>query len=185
MAGQSRRTIGRFFLWSAGVVGGIHAAFSLFWAAGGDWLLDTVGEGAVRLQKTNPIGTAALLLTVGAVKLAGAALPLVVELVPGAPFRRVIRFLSWIGGCFLIVYGTAYALLSASVLNGWITVSGAVDERGLSGHAYLWDPLFAVWGAALVVGTWLTRRRPPAGADRRPARSGPAPTVGSIRLPRG
>lgn len=186
MATQPRRAIGRSFLWAAGVVGAVHAAFSLYWAAGGGWLLDTVGQGAVQLQESNPIGTAALLLVVGAVKLAGASLPLIVELRPvelrpGARVRRTIRFLSWTGGGFLVVYGTAYALLSASVLNGLIAVSGEVDQRGLAGHAYLWDPLFALWGAALLVGTWLTRGPVPAAQDRRPRRSDPAPVTDSVR----
>jgi len=71
--------------------------------------------------------------------------------------RRVIRLVSWIGGCFLLVYGTVYATLSTAVLAGVITVPGGIDRRGMLGHAMLWDPLFAVWGATLVVGLWLTR----------------------------
>jgi hypothetical protein len=142
---------------AAGVAGGIHAGFSLYWAIGGSWLLDTVGEGALELQRMHPWGAAALLVVVGAIKAAGAVLPLVVEWGSGVRLRRVVRFISWIGGSFLVVYGSVYATLSTAVLTGVITLSGSVDRRGLLGHAMLWDPLFAVWGATLVVGLWLTR----------------------------
>jgi hypothetical protein len=155
---HSRSRVGRFFLAIAGVAGGIHAGFSLFWAVGGTWLLDTVGEGAVEFQRAHPWGTAALLVVVGTGKAAGAVLPAVVEWRSGMRFRRAIRFLSWIGGCLLVVYGTTYAAVSAGVLAGAIAVPGGIDRRGMQGHAMLWDPLFAVWGATLLVGLWLTRR---------------------------
>lgn len=158
MPGRSRRDVGRFFLWFACAAGAVHAGFSLFWAAGGTWLLDTVGEGAVRLQHTHPLGTAALLGAVTALKAAGAALPVIVERKPRAPFRTLIRAAGWLGGCFLVVYGTAFAVMSSCVLNGVITPSGEIDRRGMIGHACLWDPLFAVWGATLVIGLSLTGR---------------------------
>lgn len=99
-----------------------------------------------------------LLLPVTAVKVGGSYLPLAAERPRHARFRRTIRLLAWIGGGFLVVYGTAYALLSAAVLHGLIHVSGEVDRRGMQGHAYLWDPLFAAWGLALVLGLWWTRQ---------------------------
>lgn len=157
---RSSYAVGRFFLSAAGVAGGIHAGFSLYWAVGGSWLLDTVGEGAVRLQRTHPWGAAGLLAVVGAVKAAGAALPVLVEGMPGGRLRRLIRFMSWIGGSFLIIYGSVFAVMSTAVLAGKITVPDGIDRRGMLGHAMLWDPLFAVWGTTLVVGLWLTRRPP-------------------------
>jgi hypothetical protein len=158
MALRSSRAVGRFFLLAACVAGGIHAGFSLYWALGGSWLLGTVGEGAVQLQRTHPWGAAVLLVAVGAVKAAGAALPVLVEEVPGARFRRLIRFGSWVGGGFMILYGSVFTVMSTAVLAGKITFSGAIDRRGMLGHAVLWDPLFVVWGATLVLGLWLTRR---------------------------
>jgi hypothetical protein len=50
-----------------------------------------------------------------------------------------------------------YATVSTAVLTGVIIVPGPVDRRGMLGHAMLWDPLFTVWGATLVIGLWLTR----------------------------
>lgn len=157
-----RRTslaIDRSFLLAAGVAGAIHAAFSLYWAIGGSWLLDTVGAGAVELRQAHPRSAGTLLVVVGVVKAAGAVLPVVVEWRSRAWFRRIVRTFSWIGGSLLFVYGSVYATVSAAVLTGAITVSGPIDRRGMLGHAVLWDPLFAIWGATLAVGLWLTRTR--------------------------
>jgi hypothetical protein len=171
VARQRSRGIGLTFLVLAAVAGGVHATFSLYWAVGGDWLLDTVGKGAVELQRKHRLAAAALLLAVTAVKVGGAGLPILVERAPGTWYRRVVRAASWLGGCFLVAYGCLYAGMSNAVLHGLITVPGEVDRRGMIGHAYLWDPLFALWGAALVVGLWFTRRpdRAPTGGPREDA----------------
>lgn len=181
MTCRARDDAGRFALWIACALGGVHAIFSLYWAVGGSWLLDTVGQGAVQLQREHPLAATALLLPVTAVKVGGATLPIVVERVPRAPlFRRLIRFVSWIGGCFLIAYGAAYASMATLVLHGVLKPAGEVDRRGMVGHAYLWDPLFAAWGVALVVGLWLTRRSVDRDSARPPvasARPEPAPPI--------
>ncbi len=38
------------------------------------------------------------------------------------------------------------------VLAGAVAPDGGYDRAGQVGHAWLWDPLFLVWGIALVVG---------------------------------
>jgi hypothetical protein len=154
------RSPGRSLLWVAAAAGAIHAGFSLYWAVGGSWLLDTVGQEAVRLQQEYPLGAAALLLAVSAGKVAAATLPVIAQRKPGTRLRRVVRLVSWIGGGCLLAYGSVYAIVSAAVLAGLITASGPIDRRGLIGHAVLWDPLFAVRGAALLAGLWLTRTPP-------------------------
>ena len=42
-------------VWTAAALGGVHAAFSAYWALGGDWLLRTVGAWAVALRDSSPI----------------------------------------------------------------------------------------------------------------------------------
>lgn len=167
---------GRLFLLAAGAAGTIHAGFSLYWAAGGSWLLDTVGAKAVELQRMHPWSAGALLVVVGVAKAAGAVLPVVVEWRSGMRLRRAVRALSWIGGSVLVVYGGVYATVSTAVLTGVITISGPIDRRGMLGHAALWDPLFAVWGAALIAGLWLTRAR-------RHSPTGPTAHLGSLADP--
>jgi hypothetical protein len=157
-------------LLTAGVAGGDPRRLQPVLGYGGSWLLDTVGEGGGAVAANASWGAAALLTVVGAVKAAGAALPALVERTPGRRFRRLIRIISWIGGSFLIVYGSVFAVTSTAVLAGKIAVPDGIDRRGVLGHAMLWDPLFAVWGAALVVGLWLTRRSPRSVPSAGPAR---------------
>ena len=43
------------------LVGVIHAAFSLYWALGGTWLLDTVGQGPQDFVKSGPLSASLVL----------------------------------------------------------------------------------------------------------------------------
>jgi hypothetical protein len=74
-----RTLVGRRLLWGACAAGLVHAGFSLYWALGGRWLIDTVGKGAVQLVDRAPVATGLALLAVAAVKVAGATIPLLVE----------------------------------------------------------------------------------------------------------
>lgn len=170
MSENPRRRAGLRLLWAACVAGGIHAGFSLYWAVGGRWLLDTVGTGAVEMAEDRPGASFAILLAAALVKGAGAVVPVVVERTQGGFLRKLVRIVSWVGGVFLLLYGTAIAAVSAAVLSGAISPDGPIDRRGMQGHAMLWDPLFAIWGLLLVAGLWLTRQQDTATVDS------PAPT---------
>lgn len=122
--------------------------------------MDTVGEGAVELADGRPFVAFAILVAAGSVKAVAAAVPFVVERTRGGRLRRVVRVVSWAGGAFLVVYGSAVAAISAAVLTGVISPEESIDRRGLTGHALLWDPLFVVWGVLLLAGLWLTREGP-------------------------
>lgn len=159
MSASSRRRTGLRLLWAACAAGSAHAAFSLYWALGGRWLLDTVGAEAVALAGERPMAAVALLVTAGAVKAVAAVVPAAVERTGGGLVRRCVRAVSWAGGTLLVVYGSVLAAVAGAVLTGVISPDGPVDRRGLMGHALLWDPLFALWGLLLLAGLWLTRER--------------------------
>lgn len=150
-------TPGRGWLRAACAAGLLHALPSLYWAAGGRWLLDTVGPWALDLAEERPGRAVVLLLVVAAAKVAGALVPLGVETgrVPG---RAVWRPLSWAGAAVLLVWGGANTVVAWLVLGGVLDVAGPTDRAALLGHAALWDPLFVVWGLCLAVGLWRTRR---------------------------
>ncbi len=61
-----RRTRGRGFFTLAMVAGLLHAAPSLYWALGGTWLLETVGQFAVDLRAEGMASTTVLLLAITA-----------------------------------------------------------------------------------------------------------------------
>lgn len=148
-------------MWLAGAVGVVHAGFSAFWALGGQWLLPTVGQWAVELSARSPVAAGAGLGLVALVKLLAAVVPVAVahDLVPG---RRLWRAVSWVGGSLLVVYGGVNVVVSSAVLLGVVQPEGGYDRQAMQGHALLWDPLFVLWGGALVASLWLSRRRPAA-----------------------
>lgn len=148
----------RALVWVAGAAGAVHAGFSLYWALGGRWLLSSVGPWAVDLARRAPLAAGAALGVVAVVKLAAAAVP--IAAVHGRVSRQTWwRAVSWAGGLFLVAYGGINTAVALAVLAGAITPAGGYDVDAMRGHAYLWDPLFLVWGGALVLALWLSRRR--------------------------
>lgn len=138
----------------AATAGALHAAFSLYWAAGGKWLIETLGERILSAFR----GFEWVLFLVGAVKLAGAILPSWLN-ARGWPGGRLWRPLCWIGSGGLIAWGGANTVVANLVLTGVVTPDGGYHRPGMIGHGWLWDPLFLVWGVALAIGLWLSRRR--------------------------
>ena len=150
--------VGRRFLWTAMVFGLVHASWSYYWASGGTWMLDTVGQWAVVSQLQQPLQTFLVLLGIGLAKTAGAVVPVAVEYgkLGGRKFWRLI---SWVGGIGLVLYGGIYAATAWLVLIGVLAPGDAYDKPVMLGHALLWDPLFFFWGLSLVMSLILTHRR--------------------------
>ncbi|GAA5513324.1 hypothetical protein Dcar01_02057 [Deinococcus carri] len=144
------------FVWIACLLGLIHAAFSLYWAGGGRWLLNTVGQWAVELGQQAPRQAFWLLLLIALFKAAAAIIPLL-NTRGRLPWPRLWRGISWVGGIFLILYGGANTLTAWAVLAGVIRTE-SFDRASLAGHAALWDPLFFLWGLFLTLHLFQTRR---------------------------
>jgi hypothetical protein len=141
-------------LWAAATAGTLHALFSLYWAFGGGWLLETLGTRI--LDQFEELRWA--LVPVGVVKLAGAWVPVALDR-RGWPRPRIWRPVCWTGVAILIAWGDVNTVVGQLVLTGVIDPDGGYDRPGMIGHAWLWDPLFLLWGAALAIGLWRSRGR--------------------------
>lgn len=120
----------------AAAAGVIHGGFSVYWGLGGSWLLDTVGSVADAFD-----GALLLIVLVGLGKIVFALAPLLVD-------TRVARWIYRVGAVVLAVWG------AASMIGAVIGLLGnPSDPTALWGHLLLWDPLFVVWGIALLAGT--------------------------------
>ncbi|WP_312918526.1 DUF3995 domain-containing protein [Kocuria sp.] len=147
---------GRGWLWVACAAGVVHAGFSLYWALGGHWLLDTVGQWTVRLSYEAPLAVGLGLGMVSLFKLMAAVIP-VAEAYGRVPWRRFWWAISWVGAVVLVVYGGTNTVISNAVLIGLIRPATGYERLAMIGHAWLWDPLFLVWGAALLIHLWRSR----------------------------
>ena len=175
MRPSRRFTASLALVWTAGLAGLVHAAFSLYWALGGGWLLATVGQWAVDLAAEAPLAAGLALGLVAAAKLLGATIPIGVAY-GRVPRPRFWRGISWVGGLVLTVYGAVNTIVAVAVLAEVIQPEGGYDADAMMGHAYLWDPLFLLWGAALLLSLWFSRRSSPGIrhhhlGDTRPARA--------------
>ena len=134
----------------AAICGLVHAAISVYWALGGTALLATLGQTIL-----SAVGDRIWLLwPVAAVKALVAVLPLVFDRTGWPPFTRA---LAWLAGVLLVAWGGVNTIVGNLVLSGIITPAGGYDRQAMIGHAWLWDPLFLIWGLALLGGLWLTR----------------------------
>ncbi len=149
--------VSRGLAWAAAAAGAVHAGFSLYWALGGRWLLATVGQWAVDLSVERPLAAGITLGLVAAIKFLGAAVPVGVAY-GRVPWPRLWRGISWAGGLLLVAYGGVNTLVGLAVLAGAVRPEGGYDLDAMRGHAYLWDPLFLLWGTALVLSLWLSRQ---------------------------
>jgi multisubunit Na+/H+ antiporter MnhB subunit len=161
-----RRSWEARLLTGAAIVGVIHAAFSLFWALGGRWLLPTVGQWAVDYAREAPLTTGILLSFVAGMKCAVAITPLLASQ-GRLPHPRIWRGLAWIAALVLTGYGAVNSIVAWLVLGGVLRPEGGFDRQSMNGHAYLWDPLFLVWGLLLGAGLLV-------GARDRPGRAQPS-----------
>ncbi len=153
---RQRATLGsmaRAWLVTAMAAGLVHAGFSVYWGIGGGWLVDTVGQ-----QMTGAFADMRwAVVCVGLAKAACAVAPYVL-LRTGRLSRGPWLWISWAGAAVLVVWGGAGTVAGNLVLAGVITPDGGYDVAGQIGQAFLWDPLFLVWGLALMGGLMAHRR---------------------------
>ncbi|MDV6276534.1 DUF3995 domain-containing protein [Rhodococcus erythropolis] len=140
----------------AAAAGLLHAAASLFWALGGRWQLESVGEWAAALAQEHPVRVGLALGLITLVKASAAVVPLLNER-HRSRFHQQIRLGGWTGDVLLVGWGTLSSLSACAVLAGLVTPSNSYNRNTMIGHAFVWDPLFALWGGALLTGLWLTR----------------------------
>lgn len=144
-----RERAARLCVWTACAAGLVHAAFSLYWAFGGSWLLDTVGRQAVRISADARLLTGLGLGLVAFGKAAAALVP--VWMAYGRLRRKKLwRGLTWAGAVLLVLYGGLNTVISNAVLAGMVSPDGGYNRPAMAGHAWLWDPLFLLWGLALL-----------------------------------
>jgi hypothetical protein len=107
-------------------------------------------------------GVVATLWVIVVLKLVGAATPLVLVGVGASRLplwtrTRPARVLGWIAAVGLTAYGGVLTVAGLLVEAGVLDAAEDADERALAWHAYLWDPWFALWGAADAVAMWRSR----------------------------
>lgn len=131
-----------------------HAFSSIAWAFGSDFLLDTVGEVAQEISALGARQAATMLFLISIFKLGS------VFLLAGNSLwwfgtgrvSQLVTYFNLIEGVFLGVYGLASMIVSGLDI---VALNSEGSDNSLVatahwGHLLLWDPLFFLWGGALV-----------------------------------
>lgn len=143
----------RWPAYATAVWGFLFALISLYWALGGQWLLDTIGEAVTQpAQEGDPMMVLAVWSSV-LVKFAAvvAALGLVQRW--GQVFPR--WFLvggGWCAAVLLMLYGGASLIQQVLMAAGVVEVS-ATFEPVLYWHLFLWTPYWLVGGVFFALAT--------------------------------
>ena len=149
---SGRRSSASCWFVLAALAGVIHAAVTLYWALGERGLLWTMGDSFVA-QFADIMW---VLYPVALVNGVSAVAPLWLAR-RGWPLRRLTRPVCWVGSVVLVAWGGANTVLANAVLLGAVRPDGGFDRAAMIGHAWIWDPLFLVWGASLAAGLGSTR----------------------------
>lgn len=133
-------------LWVAAVIGLLNAAPNVYWAFGGDFLLETVGMWLVDLRGDSPTLTGLALVLISAVKIAVSVLPLLLQ----GSFRygQLVWWTAVAASAGLLVYGASGALVNTALLL-FTTVE---DPTARMGQALIWYPMLLIWGLVLACG---------------------------------
>jgi Protein of unknown function (DUF3995) len=168
---QATRVRGLRAAQAAFVVGLLYAAISVYWAAGGIWLLDTVGASLVQAARDASAGVLFAVWAASVLKVIAAVLPLLAvrtDAPPGAGGRRVFRVLTWVEAVILVLYGLVLTVTGLLVQSGLVAAGATADHRTLRWHAYLWDPWFLVWGLLVTAALLRSRSLAASGPGQRP-----------------
>ena len=155
---SSARATGLRAAQAAFAVGLLYAAISVYWGAGGTWLLDTVGSGLGKGHGGSALVVFAVWLAVG-LKVIAAVLPLPAVGAGAARVRRLhlIRALACVEAAILTVYGLNSTAVGLLVQAGLIGTPADADHPALAWHAYLWDPWLLVWGVLAIAALFRSR----------------------------
>lgn len=89
-----------------------------------------------------------VLLSITGVKIAAVIIPVAVEY-EKLGHRRFWWATCWVGGFRIAIYGAFNTVVKLVLLSGVIQPAGGYDTRALTGHAFIWDLSFLLWGVAL------------------------------------
>ena len=159
--------MGTVTAYAAAVVAFGYALVSLYWAAGGDGLVSTVGGYVEQFARRGGAVPVLVALAAAVAKAAGGVLALALVRPWGRVVPRRWLLISSAGvSAVLVVYGGLNVAVGALVLSGTLHLSGSVNRTALRWHVGVWDLWFLLWGILLAlatVGYWRRTAHPGAG----------------------
>ncbi|WP_418129207.1 DUF3995 domain-containing protein [Staphylococcus sp. HKU1] len=126
------------------ISGSLHSLATFYWAFGGDVGLATVGNWTIEFKQNYGMEFHIVLLLVGLLKITATWSPIILTFKENKP----INIISFLGSCFLIIYG------GMNTISGWLKLLGVISvdfKLSIIGQSFIWDPLFLLWGIGLLI----------------------------------
>ncbi|MCD8794868.1 DUF3995 domain-containing protein [Staphylococcus gallinarum] len=133
------------------IAGSIHSLFTFYWTFGGNLGLITVGDWTIQFKQNYGTKFLIILLFVGIFKLTATWIPYILNFKE----NKLIIIISYIGGIILFIYG------GLNMISGWLKLLGVIDvdfKLSIIGQAFIWDPLFLLWGLGILIFLNATRK---------------------------
>lgn len=131
------------------------AALSFYWAAGGTFALNTLGERIESLAAAGELWVLILVASTGALKLIPCLLVFsLIQPREGEFFSLKTRLVALASlGILSLLYGGVQMIAKLLVLAG-VFVPDEIDTAGFWGHLLIWDPVWIIGGVLLITVAW-------------------------------
>lgn len=126
------------------VAGTLHSLATFYWSFGGTLGLLTVGQWTVDLKSNYGNLVLIILLILGIFKLSATWMPLLLVY----KNNKLLMIISYIGAIILILHG------GLNTFVGWLKFLNILPRKYTPseiGQAFIWDPLFLIWGLSLLI----------------------------------
>lgn len=124
--------------------GTLHSLATFYWSFGGELGLLTVGQWTLDLKSKYGSLVLFILFILGIFKLSATWMPLLLVY----KTNKFLMFISYIGAIILILHGGLNAFV------GWLKFLNLLPRQYIPseiGQAFIWDPLFLIWGLSLLI----------------------------------
>lgn len=143
----------------AAAAGLAHGAFSISWALGSTFMIDTVGLPLTRMLVEDPEGLRRNMAFIAVIKVMAALVPLLLlRRVPGL-LRRAIIIVSWLGAGWLLLTSVQRLSGNAAALARGAPFPDGTTAASLTWQISMWQPVFILWSCALLLALVLIARR--------------------------
>ncbi|KRG11370.1 hypothetical protein ACA31_00235 [Staphylococcus sp. NAM3COL9] len=126
------------------LTGSLHSLATFYWSFGGELGLLTVGNWTISLKQTYDNKFLLILFLLGIFKISSTWIPLILNY----KNNKFINTISYIGATILVIHG------GINTISGWLKLLGIIPiefKLSLIGQAFVWDPMFLIWGTGLIV----------------------------------
>jgi Protein of unknown function (DUF3995) len=157
-----QRSHARWPAYAAAIWAFAFAAYSFYGALGGDLGVDQLARDIREEAEKRDPGFVAQLWVAGVLKVAAAALAILLALRLGqTPRSRSLLIVASLLAAGLLIYGAANLIQFGLMKAGAISTPESVGSYAVDWYLFFWEPIWLIGGIAFAAAAWAYRRHAP------------------------